>query len=68
MTTKDFTVKWLAYTLALLPVWLMECFLLSRYPLFGVKPMLLPLAVVAVATLEGGRRRGRLRSGGGGPL
>ena len=54
MTTKDFTVKWLAYTLALLPVWLMECFLLSRYPLFGVKPMLLPLAVVAVATLEGG--------------
>ena len=54
MTTKDFTVKWLAYALALLPVWLMECFLLSRYPLFGVKPMLLPLAVVAVATLEGG--------------
>ena len=54
MTTKDFTVKWLAYALALLPVWLMECFLLSRYPLFGVKPMLLPLAVVAVATLAGG--------------
>ena len=38
MTTKDFTVKWLAYALALLPVWLMECFLLSRYPLWAVPP------------------------------
>ena len=53
MTTKDFTVKWLAYALALLPVWLLEAFVLSRYPLFGVKPMLLPLAAIAVATLEG---------------
>ena len=53
MTTKDFTVKWLAYALALLPVWLLEAFVLSRYPLFGVKPMLLPLCAVAVATVEG---------------
>ena len=53
MTTKDFTVKWLAYTLALLPIWFLEAYLLSRYPLWGVKPMLLPLCAVAVATLEG---------------
>lgn len=53
MTTRDFCIKWLAYGLALLPVWFAEAFLLSRYPLFGVKPMLLPLAAVAVATLEG---------------
>ena len=53
MTTKDFTIKWLAYALALLPVWFLEAYLLSRYPLFGVKPRLLPLCAVAVATLEG---------------
>ena len=53
MTTKDFAVKWLAYSLALLPIWFLEDFFLSRYPLFGVKPMLLPLCAIAVATLEG---------------
>lgn len=53
MTTKDFTIKWLAYTLALLPIWFLEDFFLSRYPLWGVKPMLLPLCAIAVATLEG---------------
>lgn len=53
MTTKDFCIKWLAYALALLPVWFAEAFLLSAIPLFGIKPMLLPLAAVAVATLEG---------------
>lgn len=54
MTRKDFTIKWLAYALALLPVWFLETYLLSAFPLFGVKPMLLPLAAMAVATLEGG--------------
>lgn len=53
MTTKDFTVKWLAYALALLPIWFLEAFLLNRYPLHGVRPMLLPLCAIAVATLEG---------------
>lgn len=53
MTTRDFGIKWLAYALALLPVWLLEEFLFSRYPIAGVKPMLLPLAAAAVATLEG---------------
>lgn len=53
MTRKDFIVKWLAYALALLPIWFLEAYLLSRYPLWGVKPMLLPLCAIAVATLEG---------------
>lgn len=53
MTTRDFGIKWLAYGLALLPVWVAEAFLFSRYPLYGVKPMLLPLAAAAVAALEG---------------
>lgn len=53
MTTKDFCIKWLAYALALGLVWVLEAYLLSALPLFGVKPMLLPLCAVAVATLEG---------------
>ena len=53
MTTKDFTIKWLAYALALLPVWFLNAFLLPKFPLMGVIPMLLPLCAVAVATLEG---------------
>ena len=53
MTRSDFIIKWGVYTLALVPVWILELYVLSRYPLFGVKPMLLPLAVVAVAVLEG---------------
>lgn len=53
MTTRDFCIKWLVYGLALLPVWVAEAFVFSHYPIFGIKPMLLPLAAVAVATLEG---------------
>ena len=53
MTTKDFTIKWLAYALALLPVWFANAFLLPQFPLMGVTPVLLPLCAVAVATLEG---------------
>ena len=53
MTTKDFSIKWLAYALALLPVWFAQAFLVNRFPLFGVVPSLLPLAAVAVAVLEG---------------
>ncbi len=53
MTTRDFIIKWLAYTLALLPVWFADSFLLTALPLFGVMPMLLPLCAIAVATLEG---------------
>lgn len=54
MTRRDFLTKWLAYALALLPVWWLESFVCSRFTVWGVHPMLLPLAAVAVAVLEGG--------------
>ena len=53
MTRRDFIRKWLTYALALLPVWLLDCYILSRYRLWGTAPMLLPLAAAAVAVLEG---------------
>lgn len=53
MTRRDQIHKWFVYALALVPVWLLDEFILNRIPLFGVIPMLLPLAVVAVAVLEG---------------
>ena len=54
MTRRDLVHKWLIYTLGLLPVWVLDACILPRFPLFGtVAPMLLPLAVVAVAVLEG---------------
>ena len=51
MTNRDFAIKWLAYGLALLPVWFLQAFLPLRA--LGVRPVLLPLAAMAVATLEG---------------
>lgn len=53
MTRHDFLVKWGVYALALLPIWFLEAYILARFPFFGAKPVLLPLAVVAVAVLEG---------------
>ena len=53
MTRQNWLHKWLIYALGLLPVWLLDAYLLPRYPLFGVTPMLLPLAVAAVAVSEG---------------
>lgn len=53
MTREAFVFKWFWYAMAVLPVWLAEDLIFSRFPLFGVSPMLLPLAVVAVAVLEG---------------
>lgn len=58
MTRKDFLTKWLVYAVAFLPVWFLESYVLSRIKLFGVSPMLLPLAAVAVAVLEGGAAGG----------
>ena len=54
MTQRDFLTKWLIYGLALLPVWFLEVYVLSRVHLFGVSPTLLPLAAITVAVLEGG--------------
>ena len=54
MTRRDFFHKWFLYALGLLPVWVLDAYILPRYPLFGrVTPMLLPLAAASVAVLEG---------------
>ena len=53
MTRRDLIHKWFVYALGLLPVWLLDAYILPRWPLWGVVPMLLPLAVAAVAVLEG---------------
>ena len=52
MTRQDFLIKWGVYALALLPVWFCQAFVLNRLSL-GLTPVLLPLAAVAVAVLEG---------------
>ena len=52
MTRRDFIHKWTVYALGLLPVWALDAYILPRWPLFGITPMLLPLAA-AVAVLEG---------------
>ncbi|MEG1720428.1 MAG: rod shape-determining protein MreD [Pseudoflavonifractor sp.] len=54
MTRQDFLTKWLVYGVALLPIWFLETYVLNRFPVFGVSPLLLPLAAVTVAVLEGG--------------
>lgn len=46
-------VKWLIYALGVIAVWMAETLFLNRVPLFGVIPVLLPLAAVAVGLLEG---------------
>ena len=53
MTTRDQIHKWLFYALGLLPVWVLDAFVLNRLTFFGIIPLLLPLAVVSVAVLEG---------------
>ena len=53
MTRQDFLIKWGVYALALLPVWFCEVYVLNRFPVLGAIPMLLPLAAVSVAVLEG---------------
>ena len=53
MSRSDLIHKWLVYALALIPVWLLDAYILPRFPLFGFTPMLLPAAVSAVAVLEG---------------
>ena len=53
MTTRDQVHKWFFYALGLFPVWVLDAYVLNRLPVFGVIPLLLPLAVVAVAVLEG---------------
>jgi rod shape-determining protein MreD len=53
MTRRDLIQKWLTYGLGLLPVWLLDAYILPRYQVLGVSPILLPLTVAVVAVLEG---------------
>lgn len=53
MTRQAWLHKWFSYALALLGVWWLDAYVLSRFPLFGVTPILLPVAVTAVGVLEG---------------
>lgn len=53
MTRQDFFLKWFFYALATLPIWWLGAFVLNRFPVMGVIPMVLPLAAAAVAVMEG---------------
>lgn len=53
MTTQDLVFKWLCYALGVVPICAAETLFLNRHPLFGVIPVLLPLAAVAAALWEG---------------
>lgn len=53
MTRRDFLIKWLLYALALLPILVLNVYLLPWFPVFGIIPTLLPVAAVTVAVLEG---------------
>ena len=53
MTSRDQLHKWAAYLLGLLPIWLLDAFILPRYPVLGLTTVLLPVAAAAVAVLEG---------------
>lgn len=55
MTTRLLVHKWLVYALGLAAVWFAEAMVLWRFPVFGVIPVLLPLAAVAAAFWEGAR-------------
>ena len=53
MTRGDFILKWVLYALALTPVLVLGLYLLPWFPIFGTVPILLPVAAVTVAVLEG---------------
>lgn len=53
MTARDSFFKWLCYALGVLPVWILETMVLNRLPVWGVIPVLLPLAGAAVSLWEG---------------
>lgn len=55
MTRQDWLHKWMVYGLALLPVWWLDAYVLCRYPVFGITPILLPVAAAVVGVLEGTR-------------
>lgn len=42
MTRRNLLHKWSVYALGLLLVWVLDAYILPRYPVFGISPMLLP--------------------------
>lgn len=55
MTVYDRILRWVIYGAALLLLFGAEQLVFSRLPIFGVIPVLLPLALAAAATLEESR-------------
>ncbi len=53
MTQRDFILKWLLYALALLPIFVLDLYILPWFPIFGFIPTLFPLVTVTVSVLEG---------------
>lgn len=53
MTRRDFLIKWLVYTLALLPILILTLYVFPWIPIFGTIPALFPVAAITVAVLEG---------------
>ena len=53
MTRRDLLFKWTVYGLGLLALWMLDAFLLPRYPIWGITPILLVPALVSVAVMEG---------------
>lgn len=53
MTRQDFAKKWIAYSLALILTAALQELVLTRLRPLGVIPVLLPLAMTALAALEG---------------
>ena len=53
MTRQDYIKKWFSYGVTLVLVAVLQGLVFTRLRAFGLIPMLLPLALVALATLEG---------------
>lgn len=53
MTRQDFLYKWGLYGLALLLIFVLQTMVFSQFQVFGVCPMLVPVAVAVVAVWEG---------------
>ncbi len=53
MTLQKTIIKWLVYAIGLLPILILNQFVLPWIPIFGIVPTLLPLAAISVAVLEG---------------
>lgn len=54
MPIRNWLIKWSLYGLALLLIYLLQTLVTDRILILGVRPDLIPVAIVAVAILEGG--------------